>query len=202
MTPEAFLRRLARIPAPPHSLNLYAGRSHAANIRRQNLATYLAAMHRRAPHTLLLGEAPGHRGARLTGVPFSCESLLQTHPFFAHEPYQFIRPDAPRQSETSATIVWNALATRPEIPLIWNIFPFHPHQPAAPHTNRPPNTAELALGKAILLDLLQTFPIQRIAAVGRKAESMLTNSPLPVTYIRHPARGGKQKFIEGLEKFG
>lgn len=201
MSIPRFVRRLSAQGQLDQALNLYAGRSKAAVIRRANLLTYFEKMEGLGPGTLLLGEAPGYRGARLTGVPFTCEAILFSHPFFEDGAYKRIDKRAALETEQSANIVWEALSAEDEIPLIWNIFPHHPHLPEREQSNRAPNAAELQMGKAILEDLLEIFPIQRIGAVGRKAESMLGEIPLPSQYIRHPARGGKTKFIQGLHEF-
>lgn len=72
----AYVRRLSRVDAGPSAFNPFAGRSGGARIRRRNLELYLSAMRARAPHTLLLGEAPGYRGMRITGVPFTNRTIL------------------------------------------------------------------------------------------------------------------------------
>ena len=50
-------------------------RPGAALIRRQNLYRYLASFQTR-PLLLALGEAPGWRGARFSGIPFTSEAQL------------------------------------------------------------------------------------------------------------------------------
>lgn len=174
-------------------------------LRKRNLELYLAEMQARKPRYLLLGEAPGHRGALRTGIPFSCESLLHSHPFFQNRDYVIEPVGEQLQIENSALVVWHVLDKHPLLPIIWNIFPFHPHEPGNPDSNRTPKKSELELGKEILLDLLQVFPVGHIAAVGRKAESMTmrsgSNLPPEVQYIRHPARGGGALFASHLAEF-
>ena len=50
--------------------------------RRENLKLYLEKMKKLNPSFLLLGEAPGYKGCRLTGIPFSSEKILATNDFF------------------------------------------------------------------------------------------------------------------------
>jgi len=81
-------------------------------------------------------------------------------------------------------------------PLIWNILPFHPHDTS----NRTPNEKELEMGKMYLNLLLNIFSIDKIIALGRKPESKLKGFGYHYSYIRHPANGGKNKFVKGLKK--
>src|SRR5574344_205729 len=104
--------------------NLYGGNNSNSLIRKHNLKLYLQKMKTLNPNILLLGEAPGYKGCRLTGVPFTSEKILKNHPFFINQDFQFINQQP--ESEKSATIVWDTLQNFKNIPLIWNIFPFHP----------------------------------------------------------------------------
>ena len=45
-------------------------------LRRHNLTRYLSAMEQSRPTLLLVGEAPGYRGCRLTGIPFTSSHTL------------------------------------------------------------------------------------------------------------------------------
>lgn len=180
------------------SENLYAGDSKESKIRKHNLLTYLVKMKSLNPKILLLGEAPGYKGCRLTGVPFTSENILANHPFFKDFSFQFINDNLER--EQSATIVWNVLQNYENKPLIWNIFPFHPYDGLSYNTNRTPNENELEIGKEYLLKLLEIFEINLIAAVGRKPESKIKAINIKSQYVRHPANGGKSKFVSGINK--
>jgi uracil-DNA glycosylase len=151
------------------------------------------------PRFLILGEAPGYNGCRLTGIPFTSEMVLFENPFFKNEPIQFISEKGNLKREISATIMWSELSEYIEKPLIWNIFPFHPHSKENAKTNRTPTKTELTEGKSFLTELLEIFNIQKIIAIGRKPESQLTNIGIACTYIRHPANGGKHQFVKGLK---
>ena len=56
--------------------------ANAAQIRRININNYLSSF-RRQPRVLVLGEAPGWRGCRFSGIPFTSEAQLisQSLPF-------------------------------------------------------------------------------------------------------------------------
>jgi uracil-DNA glycosylase len=193
-----FINRLASQKIPDNSVNLYRKNGREGRIRRNNLFHYLKRMQNLNPSILLLGEAPGYNGARLSGVAFTSESIINQHSFFAGNDFQFINNLQTLQSELSATIVWTELSRHNIVPLIWNIFPFHPHLPSQPLTNRTPSSYELKIGREFTIQLLRLFNIRRIIAVGRKSESQIKNLDTPSEYIRHPAQGGSVQFISGL----
>jgi uracil-DNA glycosylase len=99
-------------------------------IRRANFRLYLQAMAQRQPTTLLVMEAPGYRGSRLTGVPVTSrkvllEGVVDLGMFGQENDFQDVT-DAGFENvydEQSATIVWTTLATLQSIPLIWNTLP-------------------------------------------------------------------------------
>jgi uracil-DNA glycosylase len=160
------VRRLsrARIGA---TFNQYASSAG----RRRRLAAYLES--RREARYLLVGEAAGYRGARVSGIPFTSERQLTD--------------DGP--AEATATIVHRTLAELgiTEDVLLWNVVPTHPGTPAA---NRRPTSAEIRGGMPFLEELVAgRTPI----AVGRIAECVLGGG-----YVRHPSRGGAAEFRSGL----
>jgi uracil-DNA glycosylase len=144
-----------------------------SNLLRRRLACYLAA-HADAP-ILLVGEAPGYRGARVSGLPFTSErQLTGTGP-----------------AEATATIV---RATLRELDLdaevlCWNVVPTHP---GTASSNRPPTRAEVEAGRRFLDRLARR---RRVVAVGRLAERV-TGAP----YVRHPSHGGASAFRENLRR--
>lgn len=178
--------------------NLYGGNNSNSLIRKHNLKLYLQKMKTLNPNILLLGEAPGYKGCRLTGVPFTSEKILKNHPFFINQDFQFINQQP--ESEKSATIVWDTLQNFKNIPLIWNIFPFHPFNGNNCNTNRTPNKKELEYGKQLVIKLLQLFNIELIIAIGRKPESQISDLGIEYKYVRHPANGGKSKFVQGISE--
>jgi len=180
--------------------NLYKGNSLESQVRKWNLNLYLEKMKAVNPDVLFLGEAPGYKGCKLTGIPFTSEKMVATNDFFKDCNYKLINKPDKLESEISATIVWSELNKFINKPLIWNIFPFHPYQQNNPNSNRTPNNDELNLGQSILEELLQLFSIKKIVAVGRKPESRLNELGIEFEYIRHPANGGKNEFVTGINK--
>jgi uracil-DNA glycosylase len=142
-----------------------------ANLLRRRLETYLEA-HTQAV-LLLVGEAPGYRGARISGLPFTSERQLT----------------GAGPAEPTATIV-RAVLRELELEddvLCWNVVPTHPGTESA---NRRPTRAEIHAGRRFLERLANG---RRVVAVGRLAQAA-TGAP----YVRHPSHGGASAFREGL----
>lgn len=204
MTPEAFVEKLAQTPAPPDSTNQYAHDNPRNAVRRGNLTRYLQQMQQRAPRVMLVAEAPGYKGMRLTGVPFSSRHHIETG--VMNGTLMGIQngyvvpddPDLPGHREQTATIVWNTLEPLGVAPIHWNSYPFHPHKPGEPLTNRKPRVAEIELGRAFLGLMLGMFPVEQIVAVGNTAHDALARIGMDVPKVRHPAQSGKRDFVAGI----
>jgi len=147
--------------------NQYAG----SIVRRDRLRAYLAA--RRRARVLLVGEAAGYRGARVSGLAFTSERQLT----------------GAGPAEATATVVHRVLAElgATEDVLLWNVVPTHP---GTESSNRRPTRTEIAAARPFLAELARG---RRVIAVGRLAER-----ELDAPYVRHPSRGGAQAFRAGL----
>jgi uracil-DNA glycosylase len=178
--------------------------AQANSVRRQNLYLYLEAMVAARPWLLLAGEAPGYRGCRLTGVPFTSEAIIldsDIWPFGAQVGFRKTAEHNNVVKEATATILWSAVRHFDPPPLLWNAFPIHPHRPGQPASNRRPNSSELHQGAGLLVDLLSLFRPPVLAAVGRSAAHALDLAGLSCSYrLRHPSHGGKAAFLAGLER--
>jgi uracil-DNA glycosylase len=172
MVMDGLIERLAgaRIGA---TFNFYRDGDGAA-ARRERLRAYLE--ERRDAPLLLVGEAPGYRGARVSGIPFTSERQLTGR----------------GPSEASATIVHRVLKELEleESVLLWNVVPTHPGNASS---NRPPRAAEIDAGLPFARELARG---RRVVAVGRCAEAAL-GAP----YVRHPSHGGAAEFRAGLLRF-
>jgi len=194
---ERFIENLSSVSLNNVS-NLYIN-DNDGNIRKHNLTMYLTTMKKINPDILFLGEAPGYKGCGFTGIPFTSEKILYENNFFRNQEYKYIHKIDNLESEISATIVWNELENLPFQPLIWNIFPFHPYKSDNKNSNRTPNLDELDEGVQYLKQLLEIFKINKIISIGRKPEQQLLKNGFTYKYIRHPANGGKHKFVTGLK---
>jgi uracil-DNA glycosylase len=155
------------------TFNFYCD-GNGAETRRKRLLEYLRA--REDAPLLLVGEAAGYRGARVSGIPFTSERQLTGR----------------GPAEASATIVHRVLAELglEESVLLWNVVPTHPGTVAS---NRPPRRAEVAAGLPFALELARG---RQLLAIGRLAEAVL-DAP----YVRHPSHGGAAEFRNGLLRF-
>lgn len=202
---DLLIRDLSLAQLPGDAFNQYAPGDVNSAIRRDNLRLYLLAMAARRPKTLLVMEAPGYRGCRLTGVPVTSRKvLLEGLPglsFFGREAGFRDVADAGFErvyGEHSATIVWSTLASLGALPLIWNTFPFHPHRAGRPDSNRRPRAKETALGAEFLRSILAIWDFKQVIAVGNVAYTTLRDFNLDCRKVRHPAHGGKNDFVAGL----
>ena len=169
VSPEGFVADLAaaRIGA---TFNQYAHGARAS-LLRERLAIYLES--RADASLVLVGEAPGYRGARVSGIPFTSERQLT----------------GSGPAEATATIVHRVLAELgiADRVLLWNVVPTHP---GSPTTNRPPTRGEVVAGLRLLEPLTRGL---KVVAVGRVAERALGAHG-----IRHPSHGGAESFRSGL----
>jgi uracil-DNA glycosylase len=200
-----FVERLAAVETGPASNNFFSHSLPANELRRRNLEIYLQEMLDRHPKVLLVGEAPGFRGMRITGVPFTNRTILEgpanSFGLFGPGKGYVLPPEALGvAAEPTATVMWQVLEEVGFLPLLWSAFPWHPHQPGKPLSNRTPRPSETKLGTPFWQDLAELFGISSIVAVGNVAQHSLQRSGLVVPKIRHPAHGGRSGFKHGLEQ--
>jgi uracil-DNA glycosylase len=145
----------------------------ASRLLRDRLRSYLDA--RRDANVVLVGEAAGYRGARVSGIPFTSERQLT----------------GSGPAEATATIVHRVLAelgVEADV-LLWNVVPTHPGDSTS---NRRPTRAEIDAAAPLLLEIIAG---RRAIAVGR-----LAAAALDAPYVRHPSNGGAAEFEAGLRR--
>lgn len=162
-----------------------------AQIRWYNLYNYVRAFQKR-PEVLVVGEAPGFRGCRFSGIPFTSEKLLieQQIPVQGKQSSTESRP----RSEATATVFWEVIVPFKESVFAWNTVPFHPHLPNDLTKNRPPTAQETKRFIKLLNALINALTPKRIIAVGNVAYYTLRNLRIHCIQVRHPSYGGKKKF--------
>jgi uracil-DNA glycosylase family 4 len=167
--PLGFVERLAAARIG-ETFNQYAG----SGLRRERLRAHLAG--RAEADAVLVGEAAGYRGARLSGVAFTSERQLT----------------GAGPAEATATVVHRVLAELglEESVLLWNVVPTHPGTETA---NRRPTRAEVEAARPFLAEVTRG---RRVIAVGRLAAAVLE-----APYVRHPSHGGAGAFSEGLRAY-
>ncbi len=142
-----------------------------SELRRDRLRAYLES--RAHAEVILVGEAAGYRGARVSGIPFTSERQLTGR----------------GPAEASATIVQRVLAELDvtDDVLLWNVVPTHP---GTARSNRRPTRSEVRAARPFLDELTRG---RRVIAVGRVAAEVLA-----APYVRHPSHGGAAAFAEGI----
>ncbi|MGE5274883.1 MAG: uracil-DNA glycosylase [Verrucomicrobiota bacterium] len=147
-----------------------------SEVRRERLDEYLD--RKGLAPIVLVGEAAGYRGARVSGIPFTSERQLT----------------GSGPTEATATIVHRVLAELgvEDDVLLWNVVPTHPHEPGRPYSNRRPSRVEVEASCRFLEGVADD---RRLVAVGRLAQQV-TGAP----YVRHPSHGGAAEFRRDLER--
>jgi len=171
-TPRTLVAELSRADIGT-TFNQYRDGDRAPLLRRR-LRSYLE--ERWDAPLLLVGEAPGYRGARVSGIPFASERQLS----------------GAGPAEATATIVRTVLE---ELGLVhgvlaWNVVPTHPGDAGS---NRRPTAGEIAAASRFLRAVVRG---RAVVPVGRVAEAALRRPG-----VRHPARGGAAAFREELRAF-
>jgi len=168
LRPDVLVERLARARIGA-TYNQYA----RSELRRGRLHEHL--VQREHAELLLVGEAAGYRGARISGVPFTSERQLT----------------GSGPAEATATIVHRVLrelGIENDV-LLWNVVPTHP---GTATSNRLPTRAEVRAARPFLDELARG---RHVVAVGRLAADVL-DAP----YVRHPSHGGARAFADGLRR--
>ena len=163
---RTFVERLASARIG-RTFNQYAG----SELRRGRLEAYLDS--RAEASVVLVAEAAGYRGARISGIPLTSERQLTGR----------------GPAEATATIVHRVLAEIgiDDDVLLWNLVPTHP---GTETSNRRPTRREIDEGAPFLAEIAHG---RRVIAVGRLAHARLGGP-----YVRHPSHGGAAAFRYGV----
>jgi hypothetical protein len=205
MTPKSFVAALAdlrfegvfnpyRDTCEVHDL------ADAPALRRRNLRNYLGAIEVLEVDTIWMGRDLGYRGGRRTGLALTDErrlsSLAQAYPGAA--PAKATR--GPPVGERTAAEIWTVLLNLEHPPLLWNVFPFHPHEANDPMTNRRFSAHELAEVTDLNHALVCWLGIRRIVCIGQDAASYAETLCSKVECVRHPSYGGIVDFRQGMRR--
>lgn len=200
LTIEAFVASLASVPDE----NRLITNPYRLDVCKYNLLHYLQHLKECNVDIMLLGEAPGYRGCALTGIPFTDERQLK-NPDNAYALGDWERSGKNgNTAEWSASMVWPAIREYHLIPLLWNVFPFHPYQEGKRASNRTPTQRELKEGLQYIDALKELFRMDdsQVFAVGKKAKLLLGRTD-ETHCIRHPANDYKKEFrLQFREKIG
>lgn len=205
MTPSAFVQALAAIRLP-NVFNPYADqcgvhdRANAPSLRRRALRSYLEAAKALGVDTIWMGRDLGYRGGRRTGLALTDELHLPALSSIYPGSSASKATHGPVIAERTAAEIWALLAQLDLPPLLWNVFPLHPHEPDQPFTNRKFSARELAQVDDLNGKLIGWLGIRRVVAIGQDAAGYAERFGVQVECVRHPSYGGITDFRAGVRK--
>lgn len=203
MTPKSFVSTLARVDMPT-VFNPYSDicdifdRRDAAIRRRKNLRAFLEAALDTNVNTIWVARDLGYRGGRRTGIPLTDEVHLDCASRMLNGARLQRATAGPLVAERTAATVWRTLLQISEPVILWNVFPFHPHEQDNPMSNRCHTRAERQTTLPLLQSLISMFRPSKLVAIGRDAQSATEGLGVPVVGVRHPSYGGQGEFVESM----
>ena len=204
MQAPAFVKCLREYKSP-NVFNPYAGRckkydhNNSAEIRQKNLTYVLLKVIELPLDSIWIGRDLGHRGGRRTGLAFTDEDCLEQ----AGEYWEVSLKKSTKGEvfkEITASNIWRILAQMHLLIMTWNVFPFHPHKPNNPFSNRSHIAKERKDGEEILAELIEITRPKRLVAIGKEAyrSARTVSTGIPVHGVRHPSYGGQSQFLSGI----
>lgn len=147
-----------------------------------------------------MGRDLGFRGGRRTGLALTDEIHLPLCRALYPGAVAIKATKGPSLAERTASEIWDVLPRLVRRPLLWNVFPFHPHEPDQPMTNRRFTTRELAGVTDINRELVSWLGVRRIVCIGQDALDYANSFGVRVEVVRHPSYGGVKDFRDGMRR--
>ena len=169
-------------------------------IRRENLKKYLLE-HKNAKY-ILLAESPSY-GCHYTGIAMTSEFVMKDKYPDIFKGYKTTSKTG-AVKENTAAIVWEVINKHEKDFVLWNTFVLQTYKENNKNdfSPRKPNKKEIESGLEILKDFLELFSKCKIISVGKTAQNAFLKYNLGKSeYVRHPSRGGKNHFCEGMKHY-
>jgi uracil-DNA glycosylase len=203
LNPKAFVTLLSEVRLPA-VFNPYVDtckahdRADAPARRKQNLQLFLEAALDKKIETIWIARDLGYRGGRRTGVALTDDVHLERASRWLDGASFRRATRGPAVAERTAAVVWKVLSEIDEPVFLWNVFPFHPHEPSDPFSNRCHTREERLIALPLLETLIDMIRPRQLVAIGRDAQLALADIETPVATVRHPSYGGQTEFMSGL----
>ncbi len=173
-------------------------RADAPQRRRANLRAALEAASCQDIDSIWIARDLGYRGGRRTGLALTDEIHL---PAFS-EIYGGLTLSRATKgapvAERTAAIIWRVLTQIDRQVFLWNVFPLHPYEPGEPLSNRCHTRAERAVFMELLYSLIDMLHPKRVIAIGKDAQTALSEFEIESYAVRHPSYGGQTDFMRGM----
>lgn len=169
-------------------------------IRASMLIQHLEAVAKIDSRVMWMGRDLGYRGGRRTGIALTDEVHLDEF-FRLYGGNRTERPTiGPAVAERTASEVWRVLSLIDRPPVLWNVFPFHPHEAGNEFSNRKFTSVELSVLQEFNSRLLRLLSIDHIVAIGGDAAQYSRGLGVDVVTVRHPSYGGVSDFRAGMRQ--
>ncbi len=198
-----------------YELQSYPGSHSLDNIyqtplKAKNLDIYLANLKKQSPRAIMVGGTPVFAGSRRTGIPFTDEyhigseevTILQSADpsGYTIRNREYLNEHEPAR-EQGAGVIWQNLLDCMDSIVLWNIFPFYPHEEKAYSITRPLTNKEMEDGLYFLLELLKEFyTVDKIIVASELAAQIISRNEqlknrYDIFYVSNPAITGTNEFI-------
>lgn len=203
-TPDSFVRRLSEVELE-HVFNPYVSRCDlhdrrdAPARRRRNLSLTLNAAIDQQVRTVWIARDLGYRGGRRTGLALTDEAHLANFSALYNGIKVAKATKGPFVAERTATVIWQMLRRINRPVFLWNVFPFHPHEPGEPMSNRRHTAKERRFCEQYLHEILDLIQPDKVLAIGGDAHKSVEDMGVTCVKVRHPSYGGQNLFIKQIE---
>ena len=190
---------LQRLHLAPSTLNnqytvTYAEEAplEGAGMRCRNISKYY--QRRAGAKVLLVSQAPGHVGARWSGIPLTDTETIASGRLGEDYEFSLVR------TEPSSQAVHEGLGRHWGDVLLWSVVPWHPAGRCL-DSNRKPSQIEVCAGIEVLEYVLAHGEFRAIAALGEVASGALERLRVRHRVLPHPFYAGRSACIKGVRAF-